>query len=55
RVGNTITVKGNGEARNWTLCLRNIQKIGGMKCGSHMGSELGVVITPQGSELTITL
>ena len=55
RVGNTITVKGNGEARNWTLCLRNIQEIGGIKCGSHMGSELGVVITPQGSELTITL
>ena len=55
RVGNTITVKGKGEARNWTLCLRNIQEIGGIKCGSHMGSELGVVITPLGSELTITL
>jgi alpha-D-xyloside xylohydrolase len=23
RSGNVITVKGHGEARNWTLCLRN--------------------------------
>ncbi|EOJ8262600.1 alpha-xylosidase, partial [Salmonella enterica subsp. enterica serovar Brandenburg] len=55
RTGNTITVSGEGEARNWTLCLRNITQISGTKCGSYAGSELGVVITPQGNEVVITL
>ncbi|MCZ5660447.1 hypothetical protein O5623_17445 [Escherichia coli] len=26
RTGNTITVTGTGEAKNWTLCLRSIAK-----------------------------
>ncbi|EBS4284105.1 alpha-xylosidase [Salmonella enterica subsp. enterica serovar Tennessee] len=55
RTGNTITVSGEGEARNWTLCLRNITQISGTKCGSYAGSELGVVVTPQGNEVVITL
>ncbi|EPX2764130.1 alpha-xylosidase [Salmonella enterica subsp. enterica serovar Infantis] len=55
RTGNTITVSGEGKARNWTLCLRNITQISGTKCGSYAGSELGVVVTPQGNEVVITL
>lgn len=55
RTGNTITVNGEGEARNWTLCLRNITQISSTKCGSYAGSELGVVVTPQGNEVVITL
>ncbi|MFG5975646.1 hypothetical protein N4Q71_04600 [Salmonella enterica subsp. enterica serovar Montevideo] len=54
-IGNTITVSGEGEARNWTLCLRNITQISGTKCGSYAGSELGVVVTPLGNEVVITL
>ncbi|EAQ6013005.1 alpha-xylosidase, partial [Salmonella enterica] len=50
-----ITVSGEGEARNWTLCLRNITQISGTKCGSYAGSELGVVVTPLGNEVVITL
>ncbi|ENM8418808.1 alpha-xylosidase, partial [Salmonella enterica] len=55
RTGNTITVSGEGEARNWTLCLRNITQISGTKCGSYAGSELGVVVNPLGNEVVITL
>ncbi|EGS4706012.1 alpha-xylosidase, partial [Salmonella enterica] len=55
RSDDTITVSGEGEARNWTLCLRNIAQIRGIKCGSQAKSELGVVVTPQGNEVVITL
>ncbi|MNN74017.1 Alpha-xylosidase [compost metagenome] len=55
RVDNTITVTGEGEARNWTLCLRNIPQVGGVKGGSSTGSEWGVVIAAEGNVLTITL
>ncbi|EGS4701289.1 alpha-xylosidase, partial [Salmonella enterica] len=55
RSDDTITVSSEGEARNWTLCLRNIAQIRGIKGGSQAKSELGVVVTPQGNEVVITL
>jgi alpha-D-xyloside xylohydrolase len=55
RSGNTVTVKGEGDARGWTLCLRNVQQIGGVKGASHAGSEWGVVVKPEGSEVVIHL
>ncbi len=35
RTGNTITVTGAGEAKNWTLCLRNVVKVNGLQDGSQ--------------------
>ncbi len=55
RTGNTITVTGTGEAKNWTLCLRNVVKVNGLQGGSQAESEQGLVVTPQGNALTITL
>ncbi|HDI6083063.1 TPA: alpha-xylosidase, partial [Escherichia coli] len=55
RTGNTITVTGAGEAKNWTLCLRNVVKVNGLQGGSQAESEQGLVVTPQGNALTITL
>ena len=55
RNGNTLTVTGNGDAHNWTLCLRNIAQISGIRGASHRGSEPGVVVTPQSHEIVITL
>lgn len=55
RANGVITVQAEGEARNWTLCLRNIAQIAGVQGATQSGSELGVVITPQGSEVRITL
>lgn len=55
RSGNAVTVKGHGEARHWTLCLRNVPQVHGVQGGSHAGSEWGVVVTPAGGALVITL
>ncbi|XNM63378.1 hypothetical protein ACLK2H_20545 [Escherichia coli] len=55
RTGNTITVTGAGEAKNWTLCLRNVVKVNGLQDGSQAESEQGLVVKPQGNALTITL
>nr|HDW3107781.1 alpha-xylosidase [Escherichia fergusonii] len=55
RSGNTITVTGAGDAKNWTLCLRNVVKVNGLQGGSQAESEQGLVVTPQGNALTITL
>jgi alpha-D-xyloside xylohydrolase len=55
RVGKIITVQSSGEARNWALCLRNIPQISGVQGGSYVGGEQGVVVTPEGDTLTITL
>ncbi len=55
RRGNTITVSGEGEARGWTLCLRNIPQIAGVEGGTQAGSELGVVVSARGNALTISL
>ena len=53
--GNVITVSGDGEARGWTLCLRNIPQVAGVQGGTQTGSEWGVVVSAEGNTLTITL
>ncbi|MGG7053924.1 hypothetical protein ACLM7F_25055, partial [Salmonella enterica subsp. enterica] len=40
---------------HWSLCLRNITQISRTNCGSYAGSVLGVVVTPLGNEVVITL
>ena len=55
RQGNAIAVSGEGEARGWTLCLRNIPQVAGVQGGTQTGSELGVVVSAEGNTLTITL
>ena len=55
RTENTIIVTGAGEAKNWTLCLRNIAKVNGLQGGSQTETELGVVVSPVGNSLTIML
>ncbi|MOA66271.1 Alpha-xylosidase [compost metagenome] len=55
RTGNTLTLKGNGEARGWSVCLRNVQQISGVKGASHVGSEWGVVVKAEGNEVLIHL
>ncbi|VVT55634.1 alpha-xylosidase (EC [Kosakonia radicincitans] len=55
RAHGVITIQADGAGRNWTLCLRNIAQIAGVQGATQSGSELGVVITPQGSEVRITL
>lgn len=55
RNGDTLTVKGEGEAQNWSICLRNIQQVSRVEGASHTGSEWGVVIKPEGNELVIHL
>ncbi|EFU5021285.1 alpha-xylosidase, partial [Salmonella enterica] len=55
RVGNTFNVKGKGEARNWTLCLRNIAQISGVEGGSYSSSEWGIVVKTQKNEVVIHL
>ncbi|WP_034460332.1 alpha-xylosidase [Buttiauxella noackiae] len=46
REGNTLTVQGDGQAKNWTLCLRNIGDVRGVKQGKSAAGEQGVVIMP---------
>lgn len=36
---------GTGEAKNWTLCLRNVVKVNGLQGGSQAESEQGLVVT----------
>ncbi|WP_230353134.1 alpha-xylosidase [Lelliottia sp. WAP21] len=55
RNGETLRVKGEGEARNWSICLRNIQQVTSVQGASHTGSEWGVVVKPEGNELVIHL
>ncbi len=55
RENGVISVQAEGEARNWTLCLRNITQIAGVQGATQSGSEQGVVIAPQGGEIRITL
>lgn len=55
REGDTVTLTGVGEARNWSVCLRNVQKVGGVKGGSHAGSEWGVVVKAEGNEVVVHL
>ncbi|WLI78169.1 alpha-xylosidase [Kosakonia sp. H02] len=55
REGGVITVRAEGEGKNWTLCLRNIAQITRVEGATQTGSELGVVIAPQGGEVRIIL
>jgi len=55
REGAVITVRADGEGKNWTLCLRNIMQITHLQGATASKSETGLVITPQGTEVSITL
>ncbi|YCI81587.1 alpha-xylosidase [Enterobacteriaceae bacterium] len=57
RIGNQLTVRGEGDASGWSLCLRNVQRIAGTEGATQAGSEWGVVVTPQYgvSVFTVTL
>jgi alpha-D-xyloside xylohydrolase len=55
REGNSLTVQGEGQAKDWTLCLRNIDKVQGVKQGRSVGGEQGVVITPESAELRLVI
>jgi alpha-D-xyloside xylohydrolase len=48
-------VRADGEGKNWTLCLRNIMQITHLQGATASMSETGLVITPQGTEVSITL
>ena len=50
RQGDVVTFIGAGDAQNWSVCLRNVQKVSGVKGGSHAGSEWGVVVKAVGDE-----
>ena len=50
REGNTLTVLGKGQAKDWTLCLRNIGNVKSVKAGKSVAGEQGVVITPDSAE-----
>ena len=43
-------VQGDGQAKDWTLCLRNISNVKGVKQGKSTASEHGVVVTPDSAE-----
>jgi alpha-D-xyloside xylohydrolase len=55
RSGDTLTLKGSGEARDWSVCLRNVHRVSGVKGASHAGSEWGVVVKAEGDEVVIHL
>ena len=57
REGNRLTVRGEGEASGWTLCLRNVHQLEEAQGAAQSGSEWGVVLTPEhGSQsFTVTL
>lgn len=57
REGKQLHVSGTGNARNWSLCLRNIHSVSAATNGSVQSDEMGIIITPQQgcSELTVSL
>ena len=57
REGKQLHVSGTGNARNWSLCLRNIHSVSSATNGSVQSDEMGIIITPQQgcSELTVSL
>ena len=55
RRGDIVTFTGAGDAKNWSVCLRNVQKVSGVKGGSHAGSEWGVVVKAEGDEVVVHL
>jgi len=48
REGNTLTVQGEGQAKDWTLCLRNISEVQSVQQGRSTAGEQGVVVAPAG-------
>lgn len=57
REGKQLHVSGTGNARNWSLCLRNIHSVSSATNSSVQSDEMGIIITPQQgcSELTVSL
>lgn len=46
REGGTLQVHGEGDARNWHLCLRNIHQVKAVQQGESQNSEWGLVVRP---------
>lgn len=46
REGETLQVHGEGDARNWHLCLRNIHQVKAVQQGESQNSEWGLVVRP---------
>lgn len=57
REGKQLHVSGTGNARNWSLCLRNIHSVSSATNGSVQSDEMGIIVIPQQgcSELTVSL
>ncbi|MCS3603617.1 alpha-D-xyloside xylohydrolase [Buttiauxella sp. BIGb0471] len=55
REGNTLAVQCDGQAKDWTLCLRNIGNVKGVKQGKSAAGEQGVVITPDSHEAGLVI
>lgn len=57
RQGDKIHLQSNGQAKNWTLCLRNVMDDVNVSGASIDLSEQGIIITPESEEgkITITL
>ncbi|MGB7800440.1 alpha-xylosidase [Buttiauxella sp.] len=55
REGNALTVQGDGQAKDWTLCLRNIGDVKGVKQGKSAAGEHGVVVTPDSAESRLVI
>ena len=55
REGNTLTVQGAGQAKDWTLCLRNISGVKGVQQGKHAAGDRGVVVTPESAESRLVI
>ncbi|MCP2002095.1 alpha-D-xyloside xylohydrolase [Buttiauxella sp. JUb87] len=55
REGNTLAVQSAGQAKDWTLCLRNIGSVKGVKQGKSAAGEHGVVITPDSYEAGLVI
>lgn len=57
REGKQLHVSSTGNARNWSLCLRNIHSVSAATNGSVQSDEMGIIVIPQQgcSELTVSL
>ncbi|AWH87741.1 alpha-xylosidase [Limnobaculum parvum] len=55
REGNQLYVSHEGHARNWSLCLRNIQQPINVVGGSLKDHKQGCIILPEAATLTISL
>jgi len=55
REGNALTVQGDGQAKDWTLWLRNISDVKGVKHGKSAAGEYGVVVTPDSVESRLVI